>query len=485
MGLFVCQETCLLNREAIPSITFYDQDFVDLYDRSWVRIEEQWTSGTPENGFQGSYLSYPDQKYFHQFDACICSLFLNYSNLQYSPYSMVDFFYSKQEENGAIRSEYSVVDGTPVMTDANPEGVTIPLFAVIEYMFYHKGGNKKRLKECVPVLEKYFQWVVDTFQDESGLCHVPLEACHTGNVPREGAYYPVDFNSMMALNAFYMSMIGDILNDKELSFRFKRMYFSYKTRISNLMWDPERHFYFDLNSKSERLDIVHIGGFWTMLAEIPNDERASYLIGMLKDPESFGTDNPFPCIPVNSPYFSENGNGYCGSVIPFYTYMVIKGLEKYGEFIFAREAAIRNLYFILDTLSPEEGKTGEIWEAFLPYREGAPAYQEELNFPRRRLMSGICIVSITLMIENIIGFDISLPRKTVYWTVPNLETMGISDLSLKKNLITIQAARNARGWEIRLESEKLYYFTIEILNESKKKTLPIPSGKCSMLIDKL
>lgn len=108
----------MLNREAIPSITFYDQDFVDLYDRSWVRIEEQWTSGTPENGFQGSYLSYPDQKYFHQFDACICSLFLNYSNLQYSPYSMVDFFYSKQEENGAIRSEYSVVDGTPVMTDA-------------------------------------------------------------------------------------------------------------------------------------------------------------------------------------------------------------------------------------------------------------------------------------------------------------------------------------------------------------------------------
>jgi hypothetical protein len=35
-----------------------------------------------------------------------------------------------------------------------------------------------------------------------------------------------------------------------------------------------------------------------------------------------------------------------------------------------------------------------------------------------------------------------------------------------------------------MESEKLYYFTINILNV-KEKTLPIPSGKCSLLIDKL
>jgi hypothetical protein len=51
-------------------------------------------------------------------------------------------------------------------------------------------------------------------------------------------------------------------------------------------------------------------------------------------------------------------------------------------------------------------------------------------------------------------------------------------------MITILSNQSGRGWEIRLESEKLYYFTINLLN-SKKKTLPIPSGKCSILIDKL
>ena len=89
------------------------------------------------------------------------------------------------------------------------------------------------------------------------------------------------------------------------------------------------------------------------------------------------------------------------------------------------------------------------------------------------------------MIENIIGLNISLPRKTVDWTVPLLENMGIEKLSLKRNYISILSNKKSRGWEIRLESEKLYYFTIVILDEKKKKTLPIPSGKCSMLIDKL
>ena len=89
------------------------------------------------------------------------------------------------------------------------------------------------------------------------------------------------------------------------------------------------------------------------------------------------------------------------------------------------------------------------------------------------------------MIENIVGLYVSLPRKTVDWYVPTLELMGIEELPLKRNHITIVSNKSNRGWEIRLESEKLYYFSIHLLDEGKKKTLPIPSGKCSMLIDKL
>ena len=456
---------------------------MDLYDRSWVWIDEHWTQGTEQNGFNGYYISYEGQKTIGQFHSCLCALFLNYSNQVYSPFEMLDYFYSKQEENGAIRSEYSVEDGSPVLSPDNPEGVVLPLFAYAEYLFYHKIGNKKRLKDVVPVLENYFNWLKDTFQKENGLFSVPVSACLTGNIPREKTYYPVDFNTMVAINALYLANIGDILNDKELSFRYKRLYFSLKTRINNLMWDPETHFYYDLDEQENRIPLKLIGSFWTMLAEIPNDERASFMVEYLKDPAYFGTDNPFPSVSVDSPCYREDVTGICGAVIPFNVYGVVKGLEKYGEYVFARECSIRNMYFILDTLHPEGDKPGDVWEAYRPNKEGIPA--QDGDFPRKRFLPQACLMTIALMIEDIIGLDVSLPRKTVYWTVPNLEVMGIENLSLKRNLITILSNKNARGWEIRLESEKLYYFTIEIIEERKKKTLPIPSGKCSMLIDKL
>ena len=66
-----------------------------------------------------------------------------------------------------------------------------------------------------------------------------------------------------------------------------------------------------------------------------------------------------------------------------------------------------------------------------------------------------------------------------------MEIMGIENLQLKRNLISIISAKSSRGWEIRLESEKLYYLTINVLREGRRKTLPIPSGKCSILIDKI
>jgi len=139
---------------------------------------------------------------------------------------------------------------------------------------------------------------------------------------------------------------------------------------------------------------------------------------------------------------------------------------------------------MLDTLHPENKKKGNIYEAYLPNSEGPAVWENHEEFPKPLFLPFSALSTITLMIENVIGLYISLPRKTVDWIVPTLEIMGIEDLSLKRNMISIMSNKSGRGWEIRLESEKLYYFTFNLLGE-KKKTLPIPSGKCSMLIDKL
>lgn len=477
----------IVNKRDFPKIHFYDQDFVDIYDKTWNWLADYWI--TPQSGevSPDGYFVYPqDGDYIlDQTEAIFASFFLVYSNRNYPANKNIDFFYDRQEDSGAIRWRYNAKNKKPVLDKTNPEGVGLPLFAWAEFNLYHKSANKRRIKEVMPILQKYMDWLEKNFKQENGLYAVPHESSTMFNSPRKGTYYPIDFNCCMAINASHMSALGDILNDKDLSFQYKKMYFSLKTRINSLMWDSTTGFYHDLDKNEQRLPHKTIAGFWPLLAELPNADRADMLISHLSNPKTFGTDHPFPSLSRDHEMFKETGEGYKGSVFPALNFMIIKGLEKYQRFALARECAIRHLYYVLEGLSPADGKTnGDLYEAYLPCKEGPAQLQRQKIFPRKHYMHSIGLSTIALMIENVIGLNISLPRKTVDWVIPNLEIMGIEKLSLKRNLITILSNKSSRGWEIQMESEKLYYFTINILDQ-KKKTLPIPSGKCSMLIDKL
>ena len=475
-----------MNKRDFPKIHFYDQDFVDIYDKTWAWLSSFWLNGKTGELSPDGYFMYPseNQLLIDQFDSIFSSFFLVYSNRNFPANQNLDFFYAHQEENGAIRWRYDAKTGEAIKDPSNLQGVGLPLFAWAEFNLYHKSANKRRIKEIMPMLQKYMDWIDKTFKQENGLYSAPVSASTMFNAPRENVCYPVDFNAAMAINAAHMSALGDILNDKELSFQYKRMYFSLKTRINSMMWDNATGFYHDLDKDENRLPLKTIAGFWPLLAEIPNADKADALIAHLSNPTTFGTDHPFPSLSADSAEFCEDGEAFRGSVYPAFNFMVIKGLEKYQRYDLARECSIRHLYFILEGLSPASGEKGDLYEAYKPCKEGPAVCKDNPEFPRKRYVATVGLSTIALMIENVIGLSISLPRKTVDWIIPNLEIMGIEKLSLKRNLITILSNKSVRGWEIQMESEKLYYFTINILNQ-KKKTLPIPSGKCSMLIDKL
>lgn len=476
----------LVNKRDFPKIHFYDQDFVDIYDKTWSWVQDFWKDPkTGETSIDG-YFVYPKKSgtFIDQMESIFSSFFLVYSNRNFPAYQNLDYLYAQQEENGAIRWKYTLVDDAPIIDKTNPEAIGLPLFAWAEYNLYHKSANKRRIKEVIPILQRYMTWIENTFKKNNNLYAVPPEASTMFNSPREKTVFPIDFNSAMAINALYMAALGDILNDKDLNFKYKKLYFSLKTNINSLMWDGEIGLYYDLDEKSKRLPHKTIASFWPLLAEIPNEDKAEQLISHLTNPLTFGSDHPFSTLSADHKLFSGDGEGYRGSVFPAFNFMVIKGLEKYQRYDLARESAIRHMYYILDGMISDQSHMGDLWEAYLPGKAGLAKLSDDTEFPRKRPLPFIGLSTIAIMIENIIGLSISLPRKTVDWIIPNLEIMGIENLSLKRNMITILSNKNIRGWEIQMESEKLYYFTINILGQ-KKKTLPIPSGKCSMLIDKL
>ena len=250
-------------KKDFPKIHYYDQDFVDIYNRSWAWVQDFWFKGNPELNVKNCFFNYKEYETINLFETSISTFFLVYNNNKYAVAPMLDNFYALQEENGAIRLEYNLEDGKPVFSKNNPEGVSPPLLAWVEYNLYHKVGQKKRIKEIMPYLERYYNWLDTTFKNpDTGLYAVPQEGTMMNNSPREGMYYPIDFNSQQALNSLYMSALGDILNDKELSFKYKKQYFSLKTRINSLMWNQDDSIYYDLDKDQNQVKIKTAASFW-------------------------------------------------------------------------------------------------------------------------------------------------------------------------------------------------------------------------------
>jgi len=146
-----------LNKKDLPRIHFYDQDFVEIYDRTWAWASDCWTSGGAGTPFEKiKFFHYPQRAVLDVMEQAFSSFFLVYSNRIYPASNGLDALYSMQEENGAIRASYDIQTGKALSDPENPQALALPLFAWAEYNLYHKTANKKRVKDVMPALKKHY-----------------------------------------------------------------------------------------------------------------------------------------------------------------------------------------------------------------------------------------------------------------------------------------------------------------------------------------
>ena len=74
-----------INKKEPPRIHYYDQDFVDVYDKTWAFIKDSWIKGGPDSPFSKQFFNHPHAQTINQVDAAMSSFFLVYSNNVYSP----------------------------------------------------------------------------------------------------------------------------------------------------------------------------------------------------------------------------------------------------------------------------------------------------------------------------------------------------------------------------------------------------------------
>lgn len=471
----------------IPSIKYFNPDLVDLYEKSWIWISKSWKTNDNKDVLPEAFLETDDDN-FDYFYSLIPTFFLSYSAGKFNPEYMIDYFYSKQESNGSINAHFSKKTGKPTCKEkANPD-IMPPIFAAAELFLYNKNGDKKRLKNVISKIKAFYEWLFEvTSYKKYGLLKTDRNVSLLGNVDRLNAAFLVDFNCVVAYDLLCLYEIGDLLNDSTVKMFAKPNSDKILCNVRDMMWSNNDGFLYDLDINLNIIKNQHIGGIFYLLSNEVN-YISSAIIEKLKDPNYFDTYNIFPTVPKSSPQFKKNTDGFYGGCSSILTYFVIKGLEKKGEYAFATSASLRHSFTLLDSLSLDDnGEKGDVWEVYKNEEDGPVPFKDNNGkeyYPHKKYLTASSLITISLMLENIIGMNISIPQKTVSWTIETYQEMGIVNFPLKHNSVSIECLRNTRGWEVRIESEKLYYFKFAVLSENKVHNLPIPSGKCSLLPEK-
>ena len=157
-----------------------------------------------------------------------------------------------------------------------------------------------------------------------------------------------------------------------------------------------------------------------LLAEIPTPEQARALWDKMQ------------------PRFAEMG--------ALHFYALMKGFEKYGYISEVRQAVISKIYGMLD---------GDLCN---PYD---------------------LLITITLMIENVIGMQISDWRRVVDWFIPQPEFLAVKHLVFRNNPLTAVVHHPRDRWVVSIRSERNFAITLNPVGY-KRATYLMPIGRCSI-----
>ena len=88
-----------VNKRDFPKIHFYDQDFVDIYDKTWSWVQNFWLSPEDSAQVDGEYFVYPEDGQpliIDQTESTFASFFLVYSNRNFPAHQNLDYLYKRQ-----------------------------------------------------------------------------------------------------------------------------------------------------------------------------------------------------------------------------------------------------------------------------------------------------------------------------------------------------------------------------------------------------
>lgn len=246
-----------------------------------------------------------------------------------------------------------------------------PVLAWGAWKVYERSGNKDFLKRVFEHNKKFLVWC-DTYRrpgteplyawklSEDVNCR--CDECGMDNSPRfdgKKELLAIDFSCFMANEMRYMSKIAHEIS-KDASC-YDEAFAQIAKAINERLWDNADGFYYDYSIQEKTFHkVATVVSFLPLFTGICNDSQAESLVAWMKNPETFGTEFPIPCLSAKHEAFGTDM--WRGPVWLNYNYFIIAGLEDYGYKELAsqiREKTLRNV-------SQCYKRTGSIFEFYNP-----------------------------------------------------------------------------------------------------------------------
>ncbi|KAB2845763.1 MAG: hypothetical protein F9K45_03270, partial [Melioribacteraceae bacterium] len=412
-----------------------NHEWIELYYAAWEMAWNKIARGTSKNGFVKFYMDEGFNELIYQWDTNFMAVFGIYANDLFPAIQSLDNFYNKQRDDGYIQRVYWESSGKIANEPTEDEPmVNPPLFAWIELKNYKLTGDKERLEKVLPVLVKYYSWIEKNMRSKwgNGLYYNTPLGSGMDNTPREavnkGGY--IDMSAQQALAAKCISEIAGIINNDLIQKTFHDKYLGLKLIINYNCWNDEAGFYYDFKQDGSLSSTKHIGAFWTLLSQIADENKFQELKKHLTNPAEFWRPHLVPTLSYDDPHYDVTGHYWRGSVWAPTNYMLIKGLEKYGDYFTAYQIAenhLKNMSYVYYFFKPEEDKIAfeeryaddykTIWECYSAEFLTPATRWDDTFYSRQDFVGWSGLGPIAMLIENIIGINIDVPNNEIVWRI--------------------------------------------------------------------
>lgn len=468
-------------------------EWLEMYWKCWEIAFRGFKSPSPGSPLVSNWLDEAFSENIFQWDTIFMMMFARYGHDVFPAIESLDNFYRLQYESGFIGREFRESDGQLIHFDFDgglfsekgwKNMINPPLFSWAEVESYKISGDKARLKQVLPALEKYAEWLnrdgdpeaedwesngrISKTAEHKLYWNTPLGS-GMDNTPRpakKGAGW-VEMSAQMVIMYNNLAVINDELGDNTKADQHRSQAREIGKRINQWCWNESDAFYYDVLANGDQFKKKTIGGFWPLLAGVASEDQARELVDHLKDETEFWRSMVFPTLSADEAEYEATGGYWLGSIWAPTNVMVIKGLEKYGYEDFAAEATEKYLTGMYTVFKD----SNTVYENYAPdhYLPGDPSKADFVGWTG--------CGPIQLLFENVMGLRPEGANNTLTWRIRRIDRHGVKRLKLGNNVVSVLCQqRETRESPMLLSVECSEPFQLIVIIPSGEKKFDLSKG---------